>query len=356
MSIFSKQINFKPFNYPELAKFADAINHAYWLHSEFDFTSDISDFHVKTTDKEREALARTMLAISQIEVSVKTFWAKLPDRIQKPEIANVGYTFADSEVRHAMAYARLLELLGLNERFEGIFSIPAIIDRVDYLKKDMQKYEKSHKNKLALSFFDLCQSLFYVDFFSNQRKKIENEENRKYILSIFLFSIFIEHVSLFSQFLIIMSFEKEKGMFKGISTVVEATSKEEDIHGKFGIALFNVIRKEYPDWIDADFKQTVLKACIKAEKAERKMLDWIFEKGELEFLPKKNIVNFIRERFNTALKHVDIEPYFEVDEKISENTEWFDLKLSTTNNNDYFNKRGTNYSKFNTAINEDTIF
>lgn len=36
-----------------------------------------------------------------------------------------------------------------------------------------------------------------------------------------------KHVSLFSQFLVIMSFNKHRDLFKGISNAVEATSKEE---------------------------------------------------------------------------------------------------------------------------------
>ena len=56
-----------------------------------------------------------------------------------------------------------------------------------------------------------------------------------------LFSLFIEHVSLFSQFLIMMSFNKELNLLKGISNVVEATSKEEEIHGNFGAEIINII-------------------------------------------------------------------------------------------------------------------
>ena len=38
----------------------------------------------------------------------------------KPEIGAVGFTFAESEVRHMDAYAHLLEILGLNEEFKKI--------------------------------------------------------------------------------------------------------------------------------------------------------------------------------------------------------------------------------------------
>ena len=62
----------------------------------------------------------TMLAISQIEVAVKSFWGDLYHRIPKPEIGSVGSTFAESEVRHADAYSHLLEILGLNSEFKEL--------------------------------------------------------------------------------------------------------------------------------------------------------------------------------------------------------------------------------------------
>jgi len=139
-----------------------------------------------------------MLAIAQIEVSVKTFWGDIYKKLPKPEIGSVGQTFAESEVRHMDAYSHLLEVLGLNADFERIKDIPVIDERVNYLQKAV--------------------------------KNVKSEDNREYSQSILLFSLFIEHVSLFSQFLIIMSFNKHKNIFKGISNVVEATSKEEQIH------------------------------------------------------------------------------------------------------------------------------
>jgi len=71
LDIFKKRINLKPYEYPELLEYTDAIRHSYWIHTEFNFTSDIQDFKVGMNDHEREAISRTMLAISQIEVAVK---------------------------------------------------------------------------------------------------------------------------------------------------------------------------------------------------------------------------------------------------------------------------------------------
>ena len=97
--LFEKRINLKPYEYPHLYEYVPAIRHSYWIHSEFNFTSDIQDFKSRLSDTERSAIKNTMLAISQIEVAVKSFWGDLYHRVPKPEIGSVGSTFAESEVR-----------------------------------------------------------------------------------------------------------------------------------------------------------------------------------------------------------------------------------------------------------------
>jgi len=46
-NIFEKRINLKPYEYPQLNDYVDAIRHSYWIHTEFNFTSDIQDFKTR---------------------------------------------------------------------------------------------------------------------------------------------------------------------------------------------------------------------------------------------------------------------------------------------------------------------
>ena len=46
--------------------------------------------------------------------------------------------------------------------------------------------------------------------------------------------------------------------------------------------------------------------CKKAFEAESAIIDWIFEEGELDFLPKKNVNEFIKDRFNRSLKSIGV--------------------------------------------------
>src|SRR5690606_12816334 len=43
LNIFEKRINLKPYEYPALYEYVPAIRHSYWIHTEFNFTSDIQD-------------------------------------------------------------------------------------------------------------------------------------------------------------------------------------------------------------------------------------------------------------------------------------------------------------------------
>jgi len=322
--IFKKRINLKPYEYPELLEYVDAIRHSYWIHTEFNYTSDIQDYKVHMTEAEKNAVKNTMLAISQIEVSVKTFWSDLYHKLPKPEIGSVGATFAESEVRHHDAYSHLLEILGLNDEFKTLKENPIIMRRVNYLESAI-KHSKS-------------------------------DENKMFAESILLFSLFVEHVSLFSQFLIIMSFNKFKNQLKGMSNAVEATSKEEQIHGDFGIDVINIIKDEHPNWFDNDMEEEIYQVCREAYDSESDIVDWIFEKGELDFLPKKIVKEFIKNRLNNSLKAIGMNSLFEVDEKLVEETEWFDDEIVGTKHGDFFVKRSINYNKRSKSITGDDLF
>jgi len=323
-NIFEKRVNLKPYEYPQLYEYVPAIRHSYWIHTEFNFTSDIQDFKSNLNEIEKNAIKNTMLAISQIEVAVKTFWGDIYHRMPKPEIGSVGATFAESEVRHHDAYSHLLEILGLNKEFEELKKKPVIMKRVQYLETAL--------------------------------KNAKSDNNQEYAESILLFSLFIEHVSLFSQFLIIMAFNKYKNMLKGISNVVEATSKEEQIHGDFGIDVINIIKKEHPEWFDENYNTMIQELCKDAYEAESKIIDWIFEEGELDFLPKSVINEFIKNRFNKSLESIGIDKVFDINENLLSQTEWFDDEIIGTKHGDFFVKRSINYSKRTQSITSDDLF
>jgi ribonucleoside-diphosphate reductase beta chain len=324
MGIFDKRVSLKPLEYPELYKFVDAINHSYWLFSEYSYESDIHDFHVNLNSIERSVIINGMLAISQIEINVKRFWANLYNHFPKPEFDALGCTHADSEVRHMRAYSHLLEILGLNNEFEKLIENPVIQGRINYLSKYL--------------------------------KNAGDTNRESYTLTLVLFSLFIENCSLFSQFFIIKSFNKHRNLFKGIDNVIQSTSKEEDLHAKAGSYIVNLIKEENPKWFDKNFYSIIEKACLKAYSAEEQIIDWIFEKGELSFVSKQVVLEFTKNRFNQSMELIGANKPFEINKDILKHSEWFDLELNSETHTDFFYKTPTNYFKKGQAITESDIF
>lgn len=324
MSIFEKRVAFKPFEYPEIIQYKDAINHSYWLVSEWNFISDIHDFNVHLSETERQVIKNSLLAISQIEVSVKKFWTKLGDRFPKSEFEQVGVTFGESEVRHADAYSHLLQVLGLNDDFTQLLQNPVIQGRVDYLTKYL--------------------------------KGASENSNENYTLTLALFSIFIENVSLFSQFVIIKSFNKYKNILKDIDNVVQATQKEEVIHALLGVYIIKQVQKEYPEWFNEDFYQKLYRACKKAYDAECGIIDWIFEAGELSFLSKDIVKEFVKHRFNDSLELIGGEKVFDIDHEKLSQLQWFNDEIYAEVNTDFFHKKPVTYSKKMQSIKAEDLF
>jgi ribonucleoside-diphosphate reductase beta chain len=318
----------RPVEYPEFLAYRDAIRHSYWLHTEYNLTDDVHDFRARVSGAERSAITNTMLAIAQVEVAVKTFWGDLIRHYPKPEVGAVGYTFAESEVRHQDAYAHLLELLGLNGEFRRLHQIPALHGRVILLN----------------------------GFLAQRPTGDPDRDGRDHALTVLLFSAFVEHVSLFGQFLIMKAFNRERNLFKGVANIVEATSKEEQIHGMFGYRLVGTLRAEFPHWFDDEFFDRVRTACRQAFAAESEILDWIFEEGELDFLPKATIEAFLKQRFNASLAAVSLAPLWTPDEGALAATLWFEEEVVAGKHYDFFHKRPTAYSRKTKAITGDDLF
>lgn len=325
MSIFDKQIEYKPFNYDEITKpFIEAIWASHWTHREFNFDSDIQDFKIVMSDEEREVVRRAALLISQVEVAVKNYWGNIGKIFPQPDIADVGATFSGNEAIHSRAYSRILDKLNLNDDFKQILTDPVIKGRVDYLTKYVNKiYKNDHKNILY---------------------------------SLVLFTLFTENVSLFSQFYVLLGFQRFKNLMKDVSNVVDYTMKEEVIHAQFGISLFNQVKKEFPELIDEEFTQRIYHEVTEALDAEEKIIEWMLNGYENEFLNKDILITFLKDRINTSLKQIGFEPICNVDKKILKQSNWIREEILSDASTDFFSKKPIGYSKKTKSFTEEDLF
>ena len=323
-SIFEEQVSRKPNLYPWTDRFIEAMHNGFWTDKEFNFKSDVQQFKVELTDQEREIIVRTLSAIGQIEVAVKTFWAKLGENLPHPALYDLGIVMSNTEVIHNNAYERLLKVLELEDIFEENLKLEWIQGRVKYLRKYTHRFYKDSK--------------------------------KQYLYALTLFTLFVENVSLFSQFYVINHFARFKNVMKDTDQQVKYTRNEENIHALVGIQIINTIREEHPELFDAELTDRILTAAQEAFKSESKIIDWMVNGINEPGLSAPILKEFIKNRINESLTQIGLPKPFEVDSTILESTMWFEEELLGNNMTDFFHSRPVEYSKKSQSFSEDDLF
>tara|TARA_B110000495_G_C23041172_1_gene624645 strand:- start:4813 stop:5784 length:972 start_codon:yes stop_codon:yes gene_type:complete len=322
--LFEEQIARKPDLYPWTKDFIEAIWKGFWTPEEFNFRSDYSQFKTDLTEQEQQMVVRTMSAIGQIEIAVKSFWADVGKHLPHPSIKDLGYAMANSEVIHNMAYEKILDVLHMNHVFEENMNEEVIKGRVAYLRK-------------------------YND-------KVYDDDKKQYIYSIILFTLFVENVSLFSQFYIIMHMNRNKAVMKDCAQQVQYTRNEEMLHAQVGIRLIQTLRNEYPEYFDEEMLLRIKEECIDSLKAESKVIDWIMGDYAVKGLDANILKSFIAYRMAESLDQIGFDSTeIKYDQKLIDETFWFEEELLGTNMTDFFQKRPVEYAK-GQGITADDLF
>lgn len=321
--IFSPRENIKPYEYPQLIEFVNAIDDSFWTVRKFSFEKDVMDYNFSLSDVEREFCKRAMLAISQIENKVKTFFGRLDMRLDKPEVSFAGSKMSANETTHSLAYSQCLENLNLNDEFEKLLEVPAIQNRIKYLKKYLEG--------------------------------LNSRSNKEFTKSLILFTLLIENISLYASFYCMTAIKKHTNKMKTVGKIVQATMREERLHSLFGATLIKIIKEENPEWFDDEMEQKIRRNVIKAVKAEEKVIEWIFEKGEVDYLKKEYVIEYLKYRANDSLALIGYKPEYELNESLLKHSKYLEVMSKSQVEIDFFDDRATDYNK-NIDFERDDLF
>lgn len=322
--IFDEQIARKPDRYPWCQQYLDAMWQGHWTPNEFNFTSDIQQFKTELTAQEQTIVTNALSAIGQIEIAVKKFWSRLGDNLPHPSLTDLGLVMAGVEVIHNKAYEKLLDVLQLNDVFEENMKLDIIRGRVGYLRKYLDKN--------------------YVD-------------NRKqYVYSLVLFTLFVENVSLFSQFYIILWFNRYRNVLKDTAQQVQYTKNEELIHAQVGVKLVQTIRAEHPELFDEELIARIEGEAYEAFIAEAKIVDWMVGDYTVEHLSAPLLKEYIKNRINESLVQIGCKAILPVDTVLLADAMWMEEETLGNAMSDFFHKRPVDYAKGHTSFDADTLF
>ena len=195
-----------------------------------------------------------------------------------------------------------------------------------------------------------------IEYLSGVLQNTRSDDRKQYVISLILFTILIENVSLFSQFAIILSFTRFKGYMKNVSNIIAWTSVDEQIHANGGIYIVNTIRQEFPDFFDEETVALIHQTVKESIEVESRILDWIFSDGEIDIVKKHDLLNFMKFRVDDSMRQIGFGAVFNTTNAEYQPLSWFEEEVFANSLDDFFAKRPVDYTKHDKSITAADLF
>jgi ribonucleoside-diphosphate reductase beta chain len=297
--------SYKPFRYPWAIEFWRRQQQIHWLPEEVPLGEDCKDW-LRLSDGERNLLTQVFRFFTQSDVEVQNNYLERYAQVFRPtEIKMMLAAFANMETVHIVAYALLLETIGMPEtEFAAFMGYAAMRDKHDYM----------------------------------QRFGVDNEGD--ILRTLAMFGGFTEGLQLFASFAILLNFPRHNKM-RGMGQIVSWSVRDESLHCEGITRLFHAFVKER-DCLTKSVRDDIEEACFKTVKLEDAFVDLAFELGPVEGMSADDIKSYIRYIADWRLNQLGMKPIYRIKDHP---LPWLAPLLNGVEHANFFETRATEYSK-----------
>ncbi len=297
---------YRPFEYPNYFEYFKKQNQAHWMPTEVPMESDITDYRFRLTPAESSVIVNILRFFTQGDIEVNNNYnSKLIHAFPKPEIKMMLSAFAAMEGVHVWAYSYLNDSLGLPEKEYSTFL----------------EYE-AMRNKYT-----------YI-------QNIEARTVEELAVNMAVFGGFMEGVSLFSSFAILMNFPR-LGKLKGVGQIITWSIRDETLHSTAMCELFrDLIRENRHVWTDK-LRRTLYQACDDMVKLEDAFIDTCFSLGAVPGLTPEEVKQYVRFTADKKLNELGLDKIYNMPNSLP----WLDIMVNAKEHTNFFENRATEYSK-----------
>jgi ribonucleoside-diphosphate reductase beta chain len=227
-------------------------------------------------------------------------------RVFRPtEVKMMLAAFANMETVHIVAYALLLETLGMpDSEFAAFMDYEAMRDKHDYM----------------------------------QRFGVDNESD--ILRTLAMFGAFTEGLQLFASFAVLLNFPRHNKM-RGMGQIVSWSVRDESLHCDGVLRLFHTFAAETGALTKA-VREDIVDCARTVVTLEERFIDLAFEMGPIEGLAGAEIKRYIRFVADWRLRQLGLEPVFGVTEHP---LPWLTEILNGVEHANFFETRATEYAK-----------
>lgn len=297
---------YRPFEYPHFFEYFQKQNQAHWLPTEVPMEADIADYRFRMTAEEKNLITQILRFFTQGDIEVNNNYnTKLIPAFPKPEIKMMLSAFAAMESIHVWAYSYLNDSLGLPEReYSAFLEYKSMKDKVDFL----HTFDAADLPQLALN--------------------------------LAVFGGFMEGVSLFSSFAILMNFPR-MGRLKGVGQIVTWSIRDETLHSRGVCHLFRDLLSENRSLWTPEFRQKLYGACDAMVSLEDAFIDTCFSMGDVPGLTAEQVKAYIRYTADKKLNDLGLDAKYRVANPLV----WLDVMVNAKEHTNFFENRATEYAK-----------
>lgn len=268
--------------------------------------SDISDFRFKMSEEERNLVIQILRFFTQGDLEVNNNYnSHLIPAFPKPEIKMMLSAFAAMESVHVWAYSYLNDSLGLPEKeYSAFLEFEAMREKYQYI----QGFNVRNVEELAIN--------------------------------LAVFGAFMEGVSLFSSFAILMNFPR-LGKMKGVGQIVTWSIRDETLHSQGVCQLFRDLVNENKHIWTQELRSTLYQACDDMVKLEDNFIDTCFALGAVPGLKPEDVKQYIRYTADKKLNDLGLDKVYHAANPL----QWLDVMVNAKEHANFFENRATEYAK-----------
>ncbi len=297
---------YKPFRYPWAIDFWRRQQQIHWLPEEVPLGEDCKDWSHRLSDAERNLLTQVFRFFTQSDVEVQDNYLERYALVFKPtEVKMMLAAFSNMETVHIVAYALLLETLGMpDSEFAAFMDYEAMRDKHDYMQAFGVGSEADILRTLAM------------------------------------FGGFTEGLQLFASFAILLNFPRHNKM-RGMGQIVSWSVRDESLHCEGVMRLFHTFAAE-TGALTESVRADIVDCAKTVVDLEDRFIDLAFEMGPLEGLDAADVKRYIRYVADWRLKQLSLPAVFGVTEHP---LPWLTEILNGVEHANFFETRATEYAK-----------
>ena len=300
------------FDYPEAVAYAEMQRSIFWPPDEIEVAKDLQSIMVDATESEAHGITTGLKLFTKYElIAGGEYWGgRIAKRFPRPDIQMMANCFSFFELNiHAPFYNKINEVQNLNtdKFYNSYLEDETLVSRMKFLEDIM--VDKDDLKSLAV------------------------------------FSM-VEGAILYSSFAFLKHFQSEgKNKMTNVVRGINFSVRDENIHSEAGAWLYRALKSESnlsPER-EENLSQVIIGAAETIYEHECRIIDMIFEKGEIKGITDVQMKNFVQSRLDICLTNLGIDKLY----KPSYNpiSKWFYDGINAVQFHDFFTGTGSEYNR-----------